>query len=92
MARSALQASGIVVSIAGPGKNMVVVERMARTLKGRYKCQELALPFVMTHNLIVWCVMFCKHSVTLQPNASFIDKVSPYEQFSGHKLDAKRDL
>jgi hypothetical protein len=32
------------------------------------------------------------HSVNLQPNASSVDKVSPYEQFSGLKLDAKRDL
>ncbi len=30
----ALQASGIVVSIAGPGQHVAVVERMARTLKG----------------------------------------------------------
>jgi hypothetical protein len=46
----------------------------------------------MTHTLIVWCVLFCMHSVNLQPNASSVDKVSPYEQFSGLKLDAKRDL
>jgi hypothetical protein len=36
--------------------------------------------------------MFCMHSVNLHSNASFIDKVSPYEQFSGLKLDAKRNL
>ena len=89
---SALQASGITVSIAGPGQHVAVVERMARTLKNRYRCHELALPFVMTHTLIVWCVLFCMHSVNLQPNASSVDKVSPYEQFSGLKLDAKRDL
>jgi len=63
-----------------------------RTLKNRYPCHELALPFVMTHTLIVWCVLFCMHSVNLQPNASSVDKVSPYEQFYGFKLDAKRDL
>ena len=89
---STLQASGITVSIAGPGQHVAVVERMARTLKGRYRCHELALPFVMTHTLIVWCVLFCMHSVNLQPNASSVDKISPYEQFSGLKLDAKRDL
>ncbi len=62
---SALQASGIVVNIAGPGQHVAVVERMARTLKSRYRCYELALPFVMTHTLIVWCVMFGMHSVNL---------------------------
>ncbi len=46
----------------------------------------------MTHNLIVWCVIFCMHSAYLQSNASSIDKGRPYEQFFGLKLDAKRDL
>jgi hypothetical protein len=89
---SALQVSGIVVTTAGPGQHVAVVERMARTLKIRYRCHELTLPFVVTHTLIVWCVRFCMHSVNLQPNASSVDKVSPYKQFSGLKLDAKRDL
>jgi hypothetical protein len=80
---STLQASFIVVTIAGSGQHVAVVERMTRTLKGRYRCHELALPFVMTHTLIVWCVMFCMHSVNLQPNASSADKVSPFEQLSG---------
>ena len=71
---------------------MAVVKRMARTLKGRYRCHELALPFVITHTFIVWYVMFCMHSVNLQPNASSVDKVSPYKQLCGLKLDAKRDL
>ena len=50
---SMLQASGIVATIAGPGQHVAVVERMARTLKGRYRCHELALPVVMTHTLIM---------------------------------------
>ena len=89
---AALQASGIRVAIAGPGQHVAVVERMARTLKSRHRCHELALPFVMTHTLIIWCVQFCMHCINLQPGASSVDKVSPYEQFSGLKLDAKRDL
>ncbi len=36
--------------------------------------------------------MFCMHSVNLQPKASSLNKVSPYEQVSGLKLDAKRDM
>ena len=62
------------------------------TLKGRYRCHELALSLVMAHTLIVGCVMFSEHSVNLMFNASSIVKVSPYEQFFGLKLDAKRDL
>ncbi len=78
---SALQASGIVLIIAGPGQHAAVVERMTRLLKGRYRCHELAIPFVVTHPLIMWCFIFCMHSVFLQPNAFFVDKVIPYEQF-----------
>jgi hypothetical protein len=89
---SALRASGIVVTIAGPGQRVAVVERMTRTPKGRYRCHEFALSFVMTNTLIVWCVMFCIHSVNLQSDATSVDKVSPYEKFYGLKLDAKRDL
>ncbi len=88
----AMHTSSITVSIAGSGQHVDVVERMARILKSRYRRHELALPFVMTHTLIVWCVLFCMHSVNLQPNAFYVDKVSPYEQFSGLKLEAKRDL
>jgi hypothetical protein len=89
---SALQASDIVVTIAGPGQHVTLVERMARTLKDRYRCHEMALLFCITHTLIVGCVMFCMQSVNLQPNAFSVDKVIPYEQFSSLKLDAKRDL
>jgi len=35
---SALQASGITVSVAGPCQHVTVAERMARTLKNRYRC------------------------------------------------------
>jgi hypothetical protein len=50
---SALQASGVVVTIADPGLYVAVVERMPRTLKGRYRCHELAFPRFMTHNLLM---------------------------------------
>ena len=65
---------------------------MVRTLKSRHRCHEMGLPFIMTHTLIIWCVQFCMHCIKLQPTASSVDKVSPYEQFFGLKLDAKRDL
>ena len=46
----------------------------------------------MPHMLIVWCIQFCMKCIILQPNAASTDKVSPHEQFSDMKLDAKRDL
>lgn len=87
-----LESLGLRVLIAGPGQHVHVVERMSQTVKGRQRCHELALPFVMPLLLIVWCMRFCVHCVNLQPNANSTDKVSPYEQFSGIKLDVKRDL
>ena len=51
---SALQASGIAVSITGPCQHVAVVERMTRTMKNRYRCHDLALPFVKTLTLIDW--------------------------------------
>ena len=50
---SALRVSDIVVTIADPCQHVAVVERMARTPKGRYRCPELALPCGMTQSLIV---------------------------------------
>jgi hypothetical protein len=52
----------------------------------------LVLPFVITHTLIVWCARFCMRYVNLQPSATSVDKVSPFEQFSELKLNAKRNL
>ncbi len=80
------------MSIVGPGQNVSVVERMVQTSKSRLRCHELVLPFVMTHTLIVWCARFCMTCVNLQPSATSVDKVSPFEQFYGLKYDAKRDL
>ncbi len=76
---STMQASGIAVFIVGPSQHVAVVEQMARTLKNRYRCHELALPFVIKHTLVVWSVLFCMHSVNLQTTSSSVDKVGPYE-------------
>ena len=64
---------------------------MTRKLKSRHRCHELALPFVIPHTPIVWCVQFCMSCINLQPNASSTARVGPHDKFSGIKLDAKRD-
>jgi len=46
----------------------------------------------MTHTVLVYCTRLCMSCVNFQPSATSIDKVSPLEQFSGTKLDAKHDL
>lgn len=71
---------------------MPVIERMSQTLKARVRAQVTSLPFVMPALLLEYCVYFCARCVNLQPSADSRDAVSPEEQFSGLKLDAKRDL
>jgi hypothetical protein len=51
----------------------------------------MALPSMITNTLIVWCARFCTSCVNLQPSSTSVETVSPFEQFSGLKLDAKRD-
>lgn len=87
-----LNALGLVVHIAGPGQHVPVVERMSQTVKGRVRAHVTSLPFVMPSIVLEYCVYFCVWCVNLQPSSTSTDGVSPYEQFSGLKLDAKRDL
>lgn len=79
-----LNLQGIKVPIAGP--------RKSQTVKGRHRCHELSLPFVRTKLLIIWCTKFSMHCVNLHPSANATDTVCPHEQFSGIKVDTKRDL
>ena len=88
----ALKHRSLRVSMTGPGQHVSVAKRMAQTVNSRFRCHELYLPFFMTHTILVYCMRFCMSCVNLQPSATSIDKVSPFEQFSGMKLDAKRDL
>lgn len=47
---------------------------------------------MMTKILLNWCVLFCVRCVNMQPSRTSTDRTSPLEQFTGRKLDAKRDL
>lgn len=80
------------VELAGPGQHVPVVERMIRTIKERYRCHVNDLPFVMTSDLRRYCIYFCVRSLNLQANSQSTDGTSPWEQYSGMKLDYKRDL
>lgn len=90
--RTELQALGLVVNIAGAGEHVPVAERGIQTVKARVRAHDQDLPFVMTKLLLSWCTMFCVRCINLQPSSTSTDAVSPFEQFSGMKLDAKRDV
>ena len=87
-----LNALGIPVATSGPGQHVPVAERLIQTVKQRVRCHEHGLPYVMCRVLLIYCVLFCVHCINLQPSATAVDRISPQEQFSGIKLDAKRDL
>lgn len=83
---------GVTVIPAGPGEHVPVVERMIQTVKGRVRAHENTLPYVMPKHIIIGCVLAMVRNINLQPNIQSLDGVSPLEQYTGIKLDAKRDL
>ena len=87
-----LQAAGIVVNMAWPGKHVPVAERMIQTIKSRVRCYEHSLPYVMCRVLLIMCTLFCVLRINMQPSTTSVDRISPLEKFSGQKLDAKVHL
>jgi len=87
-----LHSMGITVNPAGPGQHVPVVERMIQTVKSTVRVFEHSLPYVMPRLMLLYCVLFAVRSNNFRPNSSSLDKTSPFEQFTGLKLDVKRDL
>lgn len=90
--RDSLQAQGLKVELAGPGQHVPVVELMIKTVKQRVRAHEHNRTFVMTKVLLppgACCFRAVRQPAT-QRTAT--DRTSPREQFTGRKLDAKRDL
>ena len=75
--------------MAGPGEHVPVAERMIQMIKSRVRCYEHSLPYVMCWVLLIICTLFCVSRINKQPSTTSVDRISPLEQFSGKKLDAK---
>ena len=90
--KTELEELGMSVQIAGPGQHAPVAERMIQTVKQRVRAFDNTLPFVMDRKILVYCTLFCVRSINLQASSTSTDKTSPFEQFSGLKLDMIRDL
>ena len=76
----------LVVETTGSCTHVEDIERMSQTLKKRVRRHFLDLPFTKKN------VMFCARGVNLVASSTSADKTSPFEQFTGRKLDAKIDL
>ena len=90
--RTDLERRGHVFAPAGPGQHVPVVERMIQTVKKSVRAHVHDLPFVMSRIILKYCVIFCVSRINMLSSGSGSDGISPLEQFSGRKLDAKVDL
>jgi len=75
------------------GVHAVVVERCIRTIKERVRAILFTLPYRLPYHLLKWAVMngvFGKNIMPLPYNEGIA--MSPWEIFSGRKLDYERDL
>lgn len=84
--------AGITPDWAGPGQHVAVVERMIQTIKGRVRCFDSSLPYVMPAVFLVMCVKFCASRVNMQVSATSMDNITPWEQYKGRKIDTRLDL
>jgi hypothetical protein len=82
----------LVVETTGSGTHVEEIERMSQTLKKRVRCHFHDLPFVMGRTMLKKNVVFCARGINMVASSTSTDKTSPYEQFTGRKLDAKIDL
>jgi predicted phage tail protein len=89
---SELHEKGLELKVASPGQHVPVVERHIKTIKERVRGYDNTLPYVMTCALLVYCVLFVVQRLNWEPSRSSMDKVSPFEQFSGRKLDMRTDV
>jgi len=83
---------GLVVEPTGSGTHVEEIERMCQTLKKRIRCHFHDLPFVVCKSLLRKNVVFCARGINMVASRTSSDKVSPLEQFTGRKIDAKIDL
>jgi hypothetical protein len=80
------------VDTTGSGTHVEDVERMSQTLKKRVRCHFHDLPFTMGKMVLKKNIVFCAQGVNLVASSTSADKISPFEKFTGRKLDAAIDL
>jgi len=87
-----LQMLGIQVDVAGPEQHVPTVEQKIRRVKERVRCHVTVSPYRVFSVLLLWLVYFCVSRINMVPSKTRVDRVSPYEAFTGRKIDYNRDL
>jgi hypothetical protein len=80
------------VNPTGKNQHVPIVERKIRQLKERVRSHLNILPYKLTVLLLIYLVYFCVGCINKFPQRNVQNHtLSPYELFSGRKLDFNRD-
>ena len=83
---------GIKLEPVPPGAHVGVCERKNRVIQDRYRAVKNGLWFVLPLILVRWLVYYCVSRINMLPSHQHFDLTSPKENFTGKKVDFKRDL
>ena len=87
-----IAALGTNIERAPPGAHVGVVERKNKVIKERFRAIKHGLWFTLPLLLIPWLVYFCVSRINMLPSHGNMDSTSPRENFTGRKIDFRRDL
>ena len=81
-----------IINPAGAGDHVPIVERKIRTVKERMRAYLQSIPYTLMFSLLRYLVQSCVTMINLLPDGQREDPTSPYELFTGLKVDFKRQL
>ena len=90
--RQLLHAEGIELNLASAGQHVPVIERAIRQVKERIRAIVTTLPYRLPLKLMKYLVDYAVMTINMFPKTTAYDKTSPREQFTGRKLNYRRDL
>ena len=82
----------VLVEIAASGAHQPVIERDQRTIKERARCYMSNLPWSVPPSVKPYLLLYVVSRLNLHPDASFADKLCPFERLYGRRPDWKSDV
>ena len=83
---------GVKLEPVPPGAHVGVCERKNRVIQDRFRAVKNGLWFVLPLILVRWLVYYCVSRINMLPSNQHFDLTSPKENFTGRKVDFRRDL
>ena len=81
---------GIHYDPSGTAQHVPIVERKIRVIKERARAVLASLHFPLPRDLLPYLVKYCVIYINMNQSNTRVDKVSPYEAFTGRKYDWKQ--